>query len=142
MDPKKRNFLDYQGVALFKPNLKELREGTGLSVDPTDRDSVKRAVSGLRQGLRARIGLVTLSEHGVHAQDDEQDVFVPAHPRSIADVSGAGDTVIAVASLLLAQGADLRTLAAWSNLAGGLVCEHVGVVPIDPVRFAKECAAI
>ena len=60
-----------------------------------------------------------------------------AHPRSITDVSGAGDTVIAMAALGMAAGLPSRTIAEYANLAGGLVCESVGVVPISPAELIR-----
>src|SRR5690606_6622483 len=94
VDPKKDNFLAYKNVTLFKPNLKELKEGTGINTDPTDRDSFLKAVKKLNQELTPKYTFVTLSEYGVYINEDKKNHFVPAHARSIADVSGAGDTVI------------------------------------------------
>lgn len=139
VDPKKKNFLAYQGVDLFKPNLKELREGLKTDVDPTDDSSMSRAVNLLEEKLSNRMTLVTLSEHGAFAHDNDGPSRIAAHKRKIVDVSGAGDTVIAVAAMALAQGLDARGIAALSNLAGGLVCEEAGVVPIDLERFKQEC---
>jgi bifunctional ADP-heptose synthase (sugar kinase/adenylyltransferase) len=67
---------------------------------------------------------------------------VPAHLRSISDVSGAGDTVISVATLCLSLGLDAESIISFSNLAGGIVCESVGVVPIGKERFYKELESI
>ncbi|MFZ1689216.1 MAG: bifunctional ADP-heptose synthase [Flavobacteriales bacterium] len=131
VDPKKRNFFAYRGVDLFKPNLKELREGLKTEIKPGDRKSVKEAVLELERRLGNAASLITLSEHGVYAHAGKEEHTLKAHTREIADVSGAGDTVIAVAALCLAQRSGLRELAALSNLAGGLVCEHVGVAPIE-----------
>ncbi len=138
VDPKKKNFFAYQGVDLFKPNLKELREGLKTEINGADRASVRSAIAHLEQRLKNRISLITLSEHGIHAHQATEEFTFPAHARSIADVSGAGDTVIAVAALCLAQKLPLDVLAAWANLAGGLVCEHVGVVPIDRDKLLEE----
>ena len=138
VDPKQRNFFAYAGVDLFKPNLKELREGLKTDIHAGDLDAVRRAVAKLEERLGNATSLITLSEHGVYAHRKGEEFIAPAHARSIADVSGAGDTVIAVAALLLAQGAPLGTLAAWANLAGGLVCEHVGVVPVERERLLAE----
>lgn len=138
VDPKKRNFFAFKGVDLFKPNLKELREGLKIELAANDRVALRAAIAGLEERLGNAISLVTLSEHGVVAHSRTDEVFVPAIPREIADVSGAGDTVIAVAALCLAAGAPLRTLAEMANLAGGLVCEHVGVVPVDRERLLAE----
>jgi len=139
VDPKKKNFLAYHGVHLFKPNLKELREGLKIDVDPRDDSSLARAVARLEEKLGNRMTLVTLSEHGAYAHDADGPSRIAAHKRKVVDVSGAGDTVIAVAALALAQGSDARTIGELSNLAGGLVCEEVGVVPIDRERFKQEC---
>lgn len=139
VDPKKRNFFAYEGVDLFKPNLKELREGLKTDTVAGDLESVRQAARQLQERLGNAISLITLSEHGVYVLGKGEEHLIPAHRRRISDVSGAGDTVIAVASLCLALGTDLRTLAAWSNLAGGLVCEHIGVVPVDREALLSEC---
>ena len=68
----------------------------------------------------------------------KESKLIPAHIRNIADVSGAGDTVISVVALLLASKVDEFTTASVSNLAGGLVCEHVGVVSIDKNKLLCE----
>ena len=138
VDPKKRNFFAYRGADLFKPNLKELREGLKIDLRAGDLEGVGTAVRALEERLGNRASLITLSEHGVYAHHAGEEVVLPAHPRKIVDVSGAGDAVIATAALCLAQGLPLRTLAAWSNLAGGLVCEQVGVVPVDKEQLTRE----
>ncbi|MBK9421168.1 MAG: D-glycero-beta-D-manno-heptose-7-phosphate kinase [Flavobacteriales bacterium] len=138
VDPKKRHFFDFKGVDLFKPNLKELREGLKTEVDGKDLASVRAATLALEEKIGNKASLITLSEHGAYIHDKATDRLLPAHRRSIADVSGAGDTVIAVAALCLAAGLPMHLLAAWSNLAGGMVCEHVGVVPVDPVALQQE----
>lgn len=142
VDPKRANFFAYRGVALFKPNLKELREGLKTEVDPADPDSVERAIDALQQRLGNRISMITLSEHGVQVKADGHGQRFPAHPRKIVDVSGAGDTVIAVAALALAQHLPPPHIAQLANLAGGLVCEEVGVVPLSLDRFSAECARL
>lgn len=138
VDPKKDHFFDYKGVDLFKPNLKELREGLKIEVDPRSTSSLQTAVASLTQTLGCVCSMVTLSEYGVCIQWPEGFEVIPAHPREIADVSGAGDTVISVATLLLAAGADPVSMASIANLAGGLVCERVGVVPIKKERLLSE----
>lgn len=138
VDPKLKNFLRYRGVTLFKPNVKELREGLKVDVRGADITTVRKAVQQLENELGNQATMVTLSEHGVYAHDETGEHHLAAHQRKIVDVSGAGDTVIAVATLALAQGLPLREVAALANLAGGLVCEEVGVVPIDVERFRRE----
>jgi rfaE bifunctional protein kinase chain/domain len=143
VDPKKRNFSDYKNLKLFKPNLKELREGLGTDFEKTDLESLTRAVRLLHDKQNIEIVLATLSEEGVFISrkvdnSTYEEYKLPAHVRSIADVSGAGDTVVSLASLCLALDLSIRNIAAISNLAGGQVCESVGVVPVDREKLIKE----
>lgn len=135
VDPKKRNFLAYERVTLFKPNLKELREGLKTEVDVL---KIDKAVDQLKNKLSADGVMVTLSEHGVYIDFKSDKIKLPAHQRDIADVSGAGDTVVAIAACCVALGLEPRLVAALSNLGGGLVCQHVGVVPIDKQELLRE----
>lgn len=138
VDPKKRNFHAYKCVQLFKPNLKELREGLKIEIDPSNIQQIEQAVEKLKKQLGAKTVMLTLSEHGVYVSSANGNKHIPAHKRNIADVSGAGDTVIATAALCLAAGLNEFKTAEIANLAGGLVCEHVGVVPIDKARLLIE----
>ena len=141
VDPKKRNFLHYKGVTLFKPNVKELREGLKIELDPRDLASVKDAVGQLKSKLAVDGVMLTMSEHGVFIQRDGKEARVPAHKREIADVSGAGDTVVSIAALCVALKLSAEDTAFLSNLGGGLVCQHVGVVPIDREELLQEAAS-
>lgn len=142
VDPKQRNFTSFAGVTLFKPNLKELKEGLKLEIPAGDQEAVIQAAQSLRKMLGCTYVMTTLSEKGVLIsmadRIAEKNIFVPAHARSIADVSGAGDTVISVASACLAGGCSPYEMAYISNLAGGLVCEEVGVVPVNKEKLLKE----
>lgn len=138
VDPKKRNFLNYTGVTLFKPNLKELREGLKVEIDMRKSRDLEVAAAEIKDHLQADYVMVTLSERGVFMQSNDDKRVIPAHIRKIADVSGAGDTVIATAAVCMASGMDIFTTAAVANLAGGLVCEHVGVVSIDKEQLLQE----
>jgi rfaE bifunctional protein kinase chain/domain len=142
VDPKKRNFISYQGVTLFKPNLKELREGLKIEVDAKNQVQVEEAVTSLKIKLKAEGVMVTLSEHGVYIDLHNQKVKIPAHAREIADVSGAGDTVVSIAALALALNLNATDIASLANLGGGLVCQHVGVVPIDRIELLAEAKNI
>jgi len=141
VDPKKINFNCYKNVTLFKPNLKELREGLNLD-KLDDNQDLQHAAAALHEQMNIDILLATLSEKGVFIswKNDKgyESHIIPAHRRSIADVSGAGDTVVSVASLCLASGLGLFDLARISNLAGGIVCEDVGVVPVNKTRLLNE----
>lgn len=138
VDPKKDHFLNYVGVTLFKPNLKELRDGLQKDISFENKQEFEGAVTELQARLNNAISFVTLSEHGVYIASSQEKHHVPAHLRNIADVSGAGDTVISVATLCLVCGLSLRQIAAIANLAGGLVCEESGVVSIQKELLKKE----
>lgn len=138
VDPKKRNFLNYHGVNLFKPNLKELKEGLNIEFNPKKLEDLQKAVEQLKTHLSIDKALITLSELGMYVDNDENSYVIPAHRRSISDVSGAGDTVISVASVCLALQLPMSFLVQLANLAGGLVCESVGVVPIDKYQLLSE----
>lgn len=146
VDPKKKNFKAYRSATLFKPNLKEIREALGADINPHDENSLKYATGKLHDLLDAQQVMITLSEHGVFVScrknDTEYSFMLPAHIRDIADVSGAGDTVISVASLCIALDIEPDKTAWLSNLAGGLVCEQVGVVPVDKQKLIREAQAL
>ncbi|TDB68981.1 bifunctional heptose 7-phosphate kinase/heptose 1-phosphate adenyltransferase [Arundinibacter roseus] len=142
VDPKKRNFLAYCHTTLFKPNLKELREGLKVEVDVQDKEAFKSVVQHLITTLEAKGALITLSEYGVYIDFQDQTYHLPAHRRSITDVSGAGDTVISIAACCVALGLSPQIIAGLSNLGGGLVCEQVGVVPIDKARLQLEAERV
>ena len=143
VDPKKENFLSYKGVSLFKPNLKELKEGLNLNFDfNSNKELFEKGIEVLEEKLQNEISFVTLSENGVFIKNQTEKYYVPAHMRSISDVSGAGDTVIAVATLCLISGASTKQIAEISNLAGGLVCEKSGVVSISKNELLKEVSEL
>jgi len=147
VDPKRKNFLQFYGADLFKPNLKELREGLGRDIRIDDRKSLEDAAAYLHKELEITTVMVTLSEKGVFVSSQEPDGkivrhFIPAHLRNISDVSGAGDTVISIAALGLACGLNPEEIAALANLAGGLVCEEVGVVPVNREKLLMESVTL
>lgn len=138
VDPKKRNFLHYKNVTLFKPNLKELREGLKLEIEAGDQESVNKAVEQAKHKLGLEGVILTLSERGVYIDYQNQKLIVPAHKREIADVSGAGDTVVSIAALCVALDLSPEKIASLSNLGGGLVCQYVGVVPVNKEELLRE----
>ncbi len=137
VDPKKSNFFAYQGVDLFKPNLKEMRDSAPFPVQPT-LESLNAAAQFLQAQLKHRITMITVSEKGLFLNDQVHGALYPTVARNVADVSGAGDTVISIATLGLVAGLDLPILAVLSNLAGGQVCEYPGVVPVRREILAIE----
>ncbi|MEO8086310.1 MAG: bifunctional ADP-heptose synthase [Bacteroidota bacterium] len=140
-DPKKKNFNHYRNISLLKPNMKELREGMKIDLDKGNINEISRAIRQLAEENQLETILVTLSEKGAYVYNRKESQYLPAHVRNIADVSGAGDTVISVAALSLASGASPITAAILSNFAGGIVCEKVGVVPIEKLQLLKEIKA-
>lgn len=139
VDPKIRNFSLYNGVGLFKPNLKELREGMKLDLTREDFDAIAAAAEKLRDEKGHEVVMVTLSDKGIILADKEGTHHVPGVPREINDVSGAGDTVISVAALGLVAGLSPVQIAALANIAGGQVCEKPGVVPVNRAQLLEEC---
>ena len=138
-DPKRKHFFEYKGVDIFKPNLKEAREALNLLIEEVNNDTLIHIHSSLKTQLNHRISLITLSEKGVFYEDGQDSHIVPSHIRNVADVSGAGDTVIAVATLIYTLTKNTAMMAEIANLAGGLVCEAVGTVAIEKSRLLKAC---
>jgi D-glycero-beta-D-manno-heptose-7-phosphate kinase len=139
VDPKRNNFFAYNGATIFKPNLSECREALNLIDNSTGLAALESMHAQLKMRLNHHISLITLGEHGAFWQAGAAGHLLPAHLRSIADVSGAGDTVIAVASLVYAATGNARLMTEMANLAGGLVCEAVGTVAIDAKKLLEEC---
>jgi rfaE bifunctional protein kinase chain/domain len=139
VDPKRKHFFDYRGVDIFKPNLKEAREALNLLIEEVNENSLALIHQKLKAELNHRVSFITLSEKGVFYEDGQEAHIVHSHIRNVADVSGAGDTVIAVATLIYALTRNTRIMAEIANLAGGLVCEAVGTVAIDKSRLLREC---
>lgn len=137
VDPKNLNFWEYKRVQLFKPNLSEVRAKLPMEVN-SSLESLQEAAAYIHRKLDNPYTMITLSEKGLFITDHKDYLIVPAEARDIADVCGAGDTVVSVASLGMALGWPLREIALLSNLAGGQVCEKVGVVPVDKLQLEQE----
>lgn len=138
VDPKFKHFMDYQEVDLFKPNLKECLGGLDWKGGSESAEQLMSMAKELRGALNCQNLMLTLSERGMLSLNAEQSDITPAMERNIIDVSGAGDTVLAVGSAAMAVGASLKDAAYLANMAGGLVCEHVGVVPISSEMLLAE----
>ncbi len=142
VDPKRKNFMSYNGVTLFKPNLKELKEGLKLDFDHSITKELDKVAADFIKKQNINTLLVTLSEKGIYTHSSNTKKLIPAHIRNISDVSGAGDTVISLAALCLALNLPPVVSAALANLAGGLVCEKIGVVPIDKKQLFDEAVQL
>ncbi|MES2796832.1 MAG: bifunctional ADP-heptose synthase [Bacteroidota bacterium] len=138
VDPKKRNFSYYKKATLFKPNLKEIKEGLNCQFDSKNPSEIESIVTQLIEKLQLKGAFLTLSENGVFIDYNGEKIHLPAFKRNIIDVSGAGDTVISIAACCVALNLIPSEIAYLSNLGGGLVCEQVGVVPIDKALLFKE----
>jgi rfaE bifunctional protein kinase chain/domain len=139
VDPKRKNFFSYQNADIFKPNLTEVKQGLNLLFEEVNNSLLQRIHLELQNILEHKISFITLSDKGVYYQQDGKASIIPSHLRNISDVSGAGDTVIAVAALVYAVTGDIHLMAEVANIAGGLVCEEVGTVAIDKGKLQSEC---
>ena len=142
VDPKRKNFLRYKGVDIFKPNLKEVKDALNLLVADVNIKLLQDVHKELTHLLHHHISFITLSDKGVFYGEESRSAIIPSHLRNIADVSGAGDTVIAVASLVYAVTKNVHLMAEVANIAGGLVCEEVGTVAIDQEKLLHECTVL
>ncbi len=138
-DPKKKNFFAYRGADIFKPNLKEVKEGLNILFEEANKPLLQKIHAELKNQLDHEISFITLSDQGVFYQQNGVSEIIPSHLRNIADISGAGDTVIAVASLVYAATRNIHLMAEIANIAGGLVCEEVGTVAINKDKLLLEC---
>jgi rfaE bifunctional protein kinase chain/domain len=139
VDPKRNNFFTYKEADVFKPNLKEVKEALNLLTDNVNLHVLQNIHKELENILSHKISFITLSEKGVFYQQGENSNLIPSHLRSVSDVSGAGDTVIAVAAMVYAATKDPKLMAQISNIAGGMVCEEVGTVTINKEKLLHEC---
>lgn len=142
VDPKRKNFFAYQQVDIFKPNLKEVKEALNLLHLDVNTPSLKNLHKLLAEKLQHDISLITLSDKGIFYGHAAESRVIDSHVRDIADVSGAGDTVIAVAALVYAATRNVHLMASVANLAGGLVCEEVGTIAINRNKLLSECQSL
>lgn len=138
-DPKRKNFFTYREVDIFKPNLSEVKAGLNLIADDVNEEVLQVIHEDLYKILNHRISLITLSEKGIFYQEDGKFSIIPSHIRNVADVSGAGDTVIAVAAMVYSVTNNVHLAAEMANIAGGLVCEQVGTATISSEKLMREC---
>jgi D-glycero-beta-D-manno-heptose-7-phosphate kinase len=137
VDPKFENFLSFKNVTLFKPNIKETEEALAIRI--RDKSNVENAGKKLIESLNCEAALITLGAQGMALFEKNGDTtFVSTRARKVADVSGAGDTVIATLTYALSAGADMKEAVSLSNYAAGLVCEEVGVVPVNLDRLVNS----
>ncbi len=141
VDPKYKNFWLFKHATLFKPNLKEITNQANFPIT-AELSSLRKATKMIRNKLGNVNTLITLSDKGIFMDGDGKSQVIPTQPRTIADVCGAGDTVISVAALGLAIELPMPEIAVLANLAGGQVCEKVGVVPVDSQQLIREYSSL
>lgn len=140
VDPKKKNFNYYKDIKLIKPNFKELKDGLGLEHSTLNRDEILKNGSKILHDRGIEILFITLGSDGIYISYDygKKSKIVSGIKRNISDVSGAGDTVISVISTLICDKLSIEEISNISNIAGGIVCEGVGVIPIEKEKLLKE----
>lgn len=132
VDPKFHNFFEFRDVTVFKPNRKETADILAMKID--GEDSIKEAGRILIDKLNCEYLVLTRGEKGMMLFDKEKNktviLNIPTKARRVADVSGAGDTVISTIAVMLAGGANIIEAVMLANQAAGIVCEEVGIIPI------------
>ena len=142
VDPKKQNFLAYKNCSLFKPNLNEIKDGLNTKIDTNNIEEISKKTSKLREMISAKAVLLTLSDKGIFLKTKNNYILQESTTSNVIDVSGAGDTVVSVAAICMACNIDFEELAILANIAGGIVCEKVGVVPITNNELLERAKKI
>ena len=142
VDPKKQNFLAYKNCSLFKPNLNEITDGLKTEIDTNNINEISKKTSELRELISAKAVLLTLSDKGIFLKTKNNYNLQESTTSNVIDVSGAGDTVVSVAAICMACNIDFEELAILANIAGGIVCEKVGVVPITNIELLERAKKI
>ena len=137
VDPKHRDFSRYAGATLVTPNLRELSEAHGRSLDPSDLPGIAAAARvQLHRGTFESV-VVTLGHRGMLiVSADGSEILIPAVKRSVYDVTGAGDTAAAVLTACLAGGASIETAATIANTAAGIAVGELGAVAVPTAQIA------
>lgn len=142
VDPKYDNFFEYRGCTLIKPNLTEAINALEMDINPQKIETLIAADSQLRAIMQNDYTVITLSAKGIFIATADDHEICPAYQRNITDVSGAGDTVLSLLALGLALQLDMFATIELANIAAGLVCEQVGVVPVNKERLYKEAVTL
>jgi rfaE bifunctional protein kinase chain/domain len=139
VDPKFNNFLNYQNITIFKPNIREIEEVLAAKI--LNEQDLLAAGKLLVEKLKAKSILITRGAQGMTLFEDDNSVtHLPARARNVADISGAADTVIGMCSAAMVAGATIKESAILANFAAGLVCEEVGAIPVNKDKLVRECS--
>lgn len=138
VDPKTELISAYAGCTVFKPNLHEASTIIGRQIDVNESD-LENAVIELQDLVDHTISLITLSDKGLFLKrKGSKGIYVPPIPQEVADVCGAGDSVISVLAMCYLSGANDEMIAKISNIAGHLACRYPGVVPVSLKQLKAE----
>jgi len=137
VDPKGRSYGRYRGAHIITPNKLEAETATGIALDGPD--GIRRAALELCRIADLHAAVITLGAKGMYCclADGSLEWSIPAVARSVYDVTGAGDTVLAVMAFTLAAGAELDDAMRLATLAAGIVVQRVGVVAVTPVEIER-----
>ncbi|HHM02750.1 MAG TPA: D-glycero-beta-D-manno-heptose-7-phosphate kinase [Caldithrix abyssi] len=131
VDPKFNSFMDYRHVTVFKPNIIETAQALAVEL-PNENEAVEKAGRALLSKLEADSVLITRGARGLSLfEKDGTMLHIPTRARQVADVSGAGDTVIATFTVAVCGKADKKEAALLANMAAGLVVGRIGIVPVS-----------
>lgn len=134
-DPKPRNMGLFRNASLITPNKKEAEGAVGFPL--TSEDAVQRAAEQLTRSLSLQAALITRGEEGMSLYDGLTHSTIPTRAKQVFDVTGAGDTVISVATLALCAGASQLEAATLANIAAGITVAHVGVHTVSPEELLQ-----
>ena len=133
VDPKFENFMEYKNVTVFKPNVKEAQQALARNFN-SEKD-VEEAGHQLLKKLNSNSILLTRGPKGLSLFEGNEVTHIPTQARNVADVSGAGDTVISTLAAAYIAGASTREAAILANIAAGIVIEEVGIIPISRAKL-------
>jgi len=138
VDPKGSDYERYRGAMLLTPNRSEFREVAGRWKDEAD---LERRAQQLRADLDLEARIVTRSEEGMSLFTASESHHEHTRAREVYDVSGAGDTVIAVLALMVAGGAPMHEAMRVANHAAGIVVAKLGTAVVHPGELAESLAS-
>lgn len=138
VDPKKGDYTQYRGATSLTPNQREAQQACAMTI--TDEVSLTRAGRLLCERTGVACVLITRGEHGMSLFERDGAVHhLPTEATEVFDVTGAGDTVIAVYTAALAAGATFREAAGLANHAAGVAVREVGTVAVTRQQLAEAC---
>jgi len=143
VDPKRSDFGAYRGASILTPNIGELARAAGRPLSPDDPDAVAAAARPFVYAAELESLVVTMGDRGMLIVDSSgHSHYIAAVRRAVSDVTGAGDTAVAVLGIALATGASLRESAEIANVAAGLAVAEVGAVAVEPGKIGMALADV